>query len=116
VNQNNDAPPIDPTAFYQRHVFFCTNKREDGHPRGCCADKGSGALREYMKAKAKEMKLIRIRINSSGCLDRCEKGPSVVIYPEGVWYTLNTEADVDEILETHVRNGVRVKRLMMDDS
>ncbi|MEE8352458.1 MAG: (2Fe-2S) ferredoxin domain-containing protein, partial [Rhodospirillales bacterium] len=77
---------------------------------------GSGALREYMKAKAKEMKLIRIRINSSGCLDRCEKGPSVVIYPEGVWYTLNTEADVDEILETHVRDGVRVKRLMMDDS
>ena len=110
VSQNID----DPAAFYQCHVFFCLNQREEGHPRGCCQDKGSAELREYMKARAKEMKLKRVRINSSGCLDRCEQGPSVVIYPEGVWYSCRTKDDVDEVLETHVRDGGRVRRLMMD--
>jgi len=104
----------DPAPFYRRHVFFCVNQREAGHPRGCCADKGSAELRDYMKARAKEMGLGRVRINASGCLDRCELGPSVVIYPEGVWYRCGTEADVDEVLETHVRDGGRVPRLMMD--
>ncbi|MBL4691406.1 MAG: (2Fe-2S) ferredoxin domain-containing protein [Rhodospirillales bacterium] len=104
----------DPTPFYRRHVFFCINEREDDHPRGCCRAKGSLELREYMKARAKEMGLKRIRINSAGCLDRCELGPSVVIYPEGVWYTCKSREDVDEVLETHLRDGGRVERLMMD--
>ena len=106
--------PDDPAAFYRCHVFFCVNQREAGHSRGCCADKGSVKLREYMKAKAKEMGLKRVRINSSACLDRCELGPSVVVYPEGVWYRCETEKDVDEVLETHIRDGGRVRRLMMD--
>lgn len=104
----------DPPLIFKNHVFFCTNCREEGHERGCCAEKGSQELRDYMKAKAKEMGLKRVRINSSGCLDRCEKGPSVLIYPEGVWYTCATKEDVDEVLATHVRDGGRVKRLMMD--
>ncbi|MBC8338653.1 MAG: (2Fe-2S) ferredoxin domain-containing protein [Alphaproteobacteria bacterium] len=106
--------PNDPAPFYRRHVFFCVNEREDGHPRSCCLAKGSQELRDYMKAKAKEMGLKRIRINSSGCLDRCEQGPSLVIYPEGVWYTCNTREDVEEVLEVHVQGGGRVERLMMD--
>ncbi len=100
-------------SFYRRHVFFCVNQREDGHPRGCCAAKGSAALRDYMKARAKEMKLKRVRINASGCLDRCELGPGVVIYPEGVWYRCQTKEDVDRILEIHVRDGGRVDHLEM---
>lgn len=100
--------------FYRRHVFFCTNERNDGHPRGCCFSKGSGELREYMKARAKKMGLKRIRINAAGCLDRCEFGPSIVIYPEGVWYTCATKEDVDEVLETHLRDRGLVKRLLMD--
>ena len=107
-------PPDDPADVYRWHVFFCVNQREAGHSRGCCADKGSVKLREYMKAKAKEMGLKRVRINSSACLDRCELGPSVVVYPEGVWYRCETEKDVDEVLETHIRDGGRVRRLMMD--
>ena len=103
----------DPAALYRYHVFCCVNQREEGHPRGCCADKGSVALREYMKAKAKKMGLKRVRINSSGCLDRCELGPSVVIYPEGVWYTYRTREDVDEILAAHVIGCGRVARLML---
>ena len=104
----------DPAALYRCHVFCCVNQREEGHPRGCCADKGSVELREYMKSKAREMGLKRVRINSSGCLDRCELGPSVVVYPEGVWYRCETKEDVDEVLKTHIRDGGRVRRLMMD--
>ena len=104
----------DPEPFYRRHVFCCINQREAGHARGCCADKGSLELREYMKMRAKELGLKRVRINSSGCLDRCEKGPSVVVYPEGVWYRCENKEDVDEVLEIHVRDGGRVPRLMMD--
>jgi (2Fe-2S) ferredoxin len=66
-----------------------------------------------MKARAKELGLSGVRINTAGCLDRCELGPSIVIYPEGVWYTVRTEADVDEILAAHVRGGGRVERLLM---
>ena len=110
MSQHSD----DPKPFYQCHVFCCVNEREPGHVRGCCAEKSSLELREYMKARAKEMGLKKVRINSSGCLDRCELGPSVVIYPEGVWYRCANKKDVDDVLEIHVRDGGRVRRLMMD--
>lgn len=104
----------DPALYYERHIFCCTNERSAGHPRGSCKRKGSESLRNYMKARAKELGLQgRVRVNAAGCLDRCELGPTMVIYPEGVWYTYNSTADVDEILETHVRKGGRVWRLML---
>ncbi|HVG80984.1 MAG TPA: (2Fe-2S) ferredoxin domain-containing protein [Methylomirabilota bacterium] len=106
--------PQDPPLFYSTHVFCCTNERPAGHPRGCCKGKGSERLRNYMKARAKELGLKDVRINASGCLDRCELGPSVVVYPEGVWYSVHTPEDVDEILRVHVIGGGRVERLMMD--
>ena len=94
--------------------FSASTNARKATPRGCCGDKGSVELREYMKAKAKEMGLKWVRINSSGCLDRCELGPTVVVYPEGVWYLCEIKEDVDEVLITHIRNGSRVRRLMMD--
>jgi (2Fe-2S) ferredoxin len=103
----------DPQAFYRMHVFCCVNERPDDHPRGCCKAKGSQDLRDYMKARAKALRLRRVRINASGCLDRCELGPTMVIYPEGVWYSYRTTEDVDEILQTHVVGGGRVRRLML---
>lgn len=103
----------DPAPYYRCHVFCCTNERPAAHPRGSCARKGSVKLRDYMKARAKELGLEGVRINSAGCLDRCELGPTVVIYPEGVWYQCATREDVDEILERHVKRGERVERLMM---
>ncbi|MEK9672107.1 MAG: (2Fe-2S) ferredoxin domain-containing protein [Rhodospirillaceae bacterium] len=103
----------DPDPYYDRHVFFCTNERPDGHPRGSCACRGSVKLRDYMKARAKELGLKKVRVNSAGCLDRCELGPTVVIYPEGVWYKCETTADVDRVLEAHVRDGGRVPDLML---
>jgi len=109
VNNN----PNEQKLFFRHHVFFCVNEREDGHPRGCCKAKGSLELREYMKAKAKEMKFKYVRINASGCLDRCELGPSVVVYPQGVWYTCKSTNDVDRILEDHIRNGGYADSLLM---
>ncbi len=103
----------DPPAYYEAHVFCCVNERPEGHPRGCCKAKGSEKLRDYMKARARELGLTRVRINSSGCLDRCELGPTVVIYPEGVWYNLRTREEVDEVLARHLVEGGRVERLML---
>ncbi len=105
--------PEDPKPYYEAHVFCCTNRRPAGHPRGCCADKGSEELRDYMKGRAKDLGLKKVRINISGCLDRCELGPTVVIYPEGVWYSVASKADVDEVLQTHLIEGGRVKGLML---
>lgn len=105
--------PSDPSPFYRAHVFCCTNERPPGHPRGCCLDKGAVELRDYMKSRAKALALEGVRINAAGCLDRCELGPTMVIYPEGVWYTYHTKEDIDEILETHVKQGGRVARLML---
>jgi (2Fe-2S) ferredoxin len=107
-SDGRDAPP-----YFERHVFVCGNERPEGHPRGCCKSKGSTVLRDYMKARAKEAGLGRVRVNMAGCLDRCEFGPSLVVYPEGVWYSPKTKADIDEIIETHLKADGRVARLLM---
>ncbi|HSO42778.1 MAG TPA: (2Fe-2S) ferredoxin domain-containing protein [Rhodospirillales bacterium] len=99
--------------YYRCHVFCCINERPENHPQGSCCRRGSVRLRNYMKARAKELGLPGVRINASGCLDRCESGPTMVIYPDGVWYHYETLADVDEILERHVAGGQRVDRLLL---
>jgi (2Fe-2S) ferredoxin len=106
-------PVQDPPHFYKHHVFCCTNTRPPGHPRGCCTEKGSEGLRNYMKARAKQLGLEATRINAAGCLDRCELGPTMVIYPEGVWYTYRNQDDLEEILQKHLVEGGRVERLML---
>jgi hypothetical protein len=64
--------PADPRLFYQRHIFMCTNVRPECHPRGCCSEKLCG----YMREKAWQMGIENIRCNASGCLERCELGPT----------------------------------------
>ena len=107
------ARSTDPKPYYEAHVFCCTNRRPAGHPRGCCAERNGEALRDHMKSRARELGLKNVRINNAGCLDRCELGPTLVIYPEGVWYSCTTKADIDEVLETHLLKGGRVERLML---
>lgn len=102
-----------PPPYYRCHVFCCVNERPPAHPRGSCSRRGSVRLRNYMKARAKELGLGDVRINASGCLDRCELGPMMVVYPAGIWYRYETLADVDEILESHIVSGDPVKRLML---
>ncbi len=100
-------------SFYQKHVFCCTNRRPDSAARGSCAAKGSEELRDYMKKRVKEERIEGSRINAAGCLDRCELGPVMVIYPEGIWYTYKTKEDVDEIIRDHLLGGRVVQRLVI---
>ena len=106
-------------GYYRQHYFFCTNQRADGAARPSCAQCDSGRLRAYFKARVKELGLNqgpeRVRINSAGCLDRCEEGPCLVVYPEGVWYTYVDEADLDDIIESHLIGGRVVERLRLPD-
>ena len=105
--------PTDPPAFFDAHLFVCVNRRPDGHKRGSCAERGSERLRDYMKARAKELGIANIRVNAAGCLDRCELGPCLVIYPEGVWYRIDSPADVDAVLQAHVIEGGRATALLL---
>lgn len=108
--------PDDPEPVYEVHVFCCVNQRPATHRRGCCASKDSRALADYMCRRAMVTAAQRrIRINLSGCLNLCELGPAMVIYPEGVWYRYETDADIEEILARHVVRGERVERLMIRD-
>ena len=95
-------------------MFFCCNQREG--PRESCNPRGASELRDYAKQKVKELGLAgegRVRINQAGCLDRCELGPVMVVYPEAVWYTYVDRSDVDEIVEEHLRHGRVVERLKL---
>lgn len=101
---------------YEKHIFVCENKRPDGHPRGCCIDRGSIGLKEAFKTRLKELGLgSTVRTNSAGCLDACEFGPSVVVYPEQVWYGPVTPYDVEEIIQSHIINNIPVERLKIKD-
>jgi (2Fe-2S) ferredoxin len=94
------------SSHYQHHVFFCLNEREDGSR--CCADFGAKAMQEYAKKRCKELGI------NAGCLDRCELGPVLVVYPEAVWYTFVDQHDIDEIIQSHLIEGKPVERLMVD--
>ena len=100
-------------AVYRLHVFCCTNERPETHWRSCCASKRSRELCDYMCRRAMVMGIRRIRVNHAGCLNVCDHGPVMVIYPEGVWYTYQTESDIDEILRCHIVGGVVVGRLAL---
>ena len=105
------------TDYYQQHLFFCTNDRGPDAERPSCNRCGSEKLRNYAKARVKKLGLAgqgKVRVNSASCLDRCEEGPALVIYPEGIWYTFIDEEDVDEIIDSHIVNGKPVSRLMLD--
>jgi len=92
------------------------NERPAGHPRGCCATKGAGEVLAAFKRAHRTRGLdARVRGNKAGCLDTCENGVSVVIYPEGVWYGGVTVADVEEIVESHVIGGKVVERLLQEE-
>lgn len=102
--------------FYEKHIFICVNRRDPSNPKGSCAAKGSEQIRERFKKELAERGLRgRMRANAAGCLDQCARGPSVVVYPEQVWYTVRTSDDVREIVEEHLIGGRPVERLRMKD-
>ena len=101
---------------FARHVFVCINERAAGHPRGCCKAKGGIDVRDRLKSELTARGLSKtIRANNSGCLDQCEHGITMVVYPEQVWYGNVTEADIPEIVEEHLIHGRVVERLLLPD-
>lgn len=103
-------------SYYRYHVFFCTNQRSDG--RACCQDFDAQSMRDYVKAQVKSRGLAGpdgVRINTAGCLDRCDLGPVLVVYPEATWYTYVDKQDLDEIIDQHLVGGKVVERLLIDD-
>lgn len=101
---------------FARHLFVCGNARAADHPRGSCDPDSEGALHKAFKAAVADRGLQRtVRANKAGCLDQCEHGPVVVVYPEGVWYGAVTLADVNEIVEQHLLRGEPVERLRLAD-
>lgn len=99
-------------SYFKHHVFFCCNQRTNGE--ACCNDHGASELRDYAKAKVKALGLSgegKVRVNMAGCLDRCNQGPVIVVYPEEVWYTYVDREDIDEIVSEHLQNGRVVERL-----
>ena len=102
------------SGYFQRHVFFCLNQREAGAT--CCATHDAAAMQGYAKDRVKRLGLNgpgKVRVNKSGCLDRCEEGPCLVIYPEGTWYTYVDREDIDEIIDSHLVHGREVARLKL---
>ena len=128
-NQNLKMPPISPntepvsspvpasasssaSSYYERHIFFCLNERKPGED--ACALHGAQAGFDHCKARVKAAGLSgpgKVRVNKAGCLDRCAAGPVAVVYPEAVWYSFVDNQDIDEIVESHLKNGQVVERL-----
>lgn len=111
--QVSAAPSEEPASYYQRHIFFCLNQREGG--KECCAQHPAQAAFDRCKSQAKALGLLgagQVRVNKAGCLDRCAGGPIAVVYPEAVWYTYVDQDDIDEIVQSHLRDGVVVQRLL----
>jgi (2Fe-2S) ferredoxin len=100
-------------SYYKRHIFFCLNQREN---EDACAQHGAQAGFDHCKGRVKAEQLAGpggVRVNKAGCLDRCAGGPVAVVYPEGVWYTFVDESDIDEIVDSHLKEGRVVERLLL---
>jgi (2Fe-2S) ferredoxin len=98
----------------KRHVFVCINQRQPGHPMGCCQSKGSiEILQAFGEAVNSSDLAATTAVSGATCLGPCTLGPSVVVYPEGVWYQGLKASDVSEIVESHLNGGEPVERLRL---
>ena len=98
--------------FYDKHIFFCTNLRKDNNKISCGLN-NSAELRNYMKQKVKEAGIKGVRINASGCLNRCKLGPIMVSYPQGVWFKVKEKKDIDLLIEQFVIKNKLVNDLLV---
>ncbi|MEJ8845706.1 (2Fe-2S) ferredoxin domain-containing protein [Variovorax rhizosphaerae] len=106
-------PPA-PSGYYARHIFFCLNERKNGEDS--CSQHNAQAGFDHCKMRVKQEDLSgqgKVRVNKAGCLDRCAGGPVVVVYPEAVWYSFVDMEDIDEIIDSHLKNGQVVERLLL---
>ena len=109
----SSPPPASP-AYYGRHIFFCLNERKNGEES--CAQHDAQAGFDHCKSRVKQAGLAgpgKVRVNKAGCLDRCAGGPVAVVYPEAVWYSFVDLEDIDEIVDSHLKSGKVVERLLL---
>ncbi len=100
---------------YRHHIFICVNQRTAGHPKGDCASKGSRAVFQKFQEETEKRRLWdSVMVNGTTCLGPCSTGPTVVVYPEGVWYGKVTVQDVEEIMDQHILGGKPVERLLLE--
>lgn len=107
-------PTIQRMSYYKHHIFFCLNQRDNGE--ACCSQHDPQAALDRCKSRVKAAGLAGpggVRVNKAGCLDRCAGGPVAVVYPEAVWYTFVDQQDIDEIVESHLKHGRVVDRLVL---
>ena len=103
------------SSRFQKHLFICNNKRTEDDPRGSCSLRGSDDLLDYAKKRIYELGLKgMVRGNKAGCLDACAYGPTMVIYPDDVWYSPKTKEDIEEIITNHIQNNRTVSRLLIE--
>jgi (2Fe-2S) ferredoxin len=105
--------PENNKPYFKRHIFFCLNERKNGE--ACCVQQGAQDAFDHCKKRVKDLGLAgagQVRVNKAGCLDRCAGGPVAVVYPEGIWYSYVDASDIDEIVESHLKNGQVVERLV----
>jgi len=101
-------------SYYERHIFFCLNERDNGE--ASCGHSGAKAGFDHCKSRVKKEHLAGpggIRVNKAGCMDRCAGGPVAVVYPDGTWYTYVDASDIDEIVDSHLKQGKVVERLLL---
>jgi (2Fe-2S) ferredoxin len=101
-------------SFYNKHVFFCTNQKDNN--KKCCAEADATAMWQYAKARCKQEGLLandNVRVSKAGCLGRCSVGPCIVVYPEGLWYTYRNQADIDKFIEGELMDNERVEDLLI---
>ena len=113
----NPSPPKADAPYYRHQIFFCLNERKNGED--CCALHGAHTGFDHCKQRIREAGLAepgQVRVNKAGCLDRCAGGPVAVVYPQGVWYTFVDQADIDEIVDSHLIGGKVVERLLLPAS
>lgn len=97
-----------------KHIFICTSSRPNGQQKGFCHTKiGVEVMMKFMEEIEDRDLAGEVFINNTGCFGICEKGPIVVVYPDNIWYGSVTPDDVEEILDTHIENGIVVERLQI---
>jgi (2Fe-2S) ferredoxin len=100
--------------IYQKHIFICCNQRASDQRKSCGEENGLKLVAEFKKQINDKRLPVKIRAQKCGCLDVCEKGPALVVYPEGVFYGAIKLEDVKQIVESHLVNNIPVKELRID--
>jgi (2Fe-2S) ferredoxin len=108
-----EAETYDIPLVFQVHAFACMQARPPGHPRGSCAERGAKALVERLQRRVDAERLPGVAVTLTGCMGFCQAGPLMVVYPQGLWYAPRTEADIDEIIDSHFKGGKLVERLVV---